>query len=245
VEREGDLELAIAAELSAEELPRRATFHKLFTHADALFQHLTAHWLRFTTLGRGKVASRWPTDPRWEALRRSFGRLAWALPLDGEARELVRAFRYEGRRRLLGRMTLGMVKALDVQDASVASASLAALCHLAEVVAMQEAAQLARRKAAVLEREGVIPRWIEAGMGAAIEHPERVKHLIQMLLGIFAAHGVLALGDKPARSVGDLLTQHLELLEAEAEDKGSVGEVLAQHFAKVYKVVPRKLAVVV
>jgi len=35
-----------------------------------------------------------------------------------------------------------------------------------------------------------------------------VRHLIQMLLGIFAAHGVLALGEKPVRSVGDLLTQH-------------------------------------
>jgi hypothetical protein len=56
-----------------------------------------------------------------------------------------------------------------------------------------------------------------------------------MLLGIFAAHGVLALGDKPARSVGDLLTQHLELLEAEAEDKGGVSVILRDHFARVYR----------
>jgi hypothetical protein len=56
-----------------------------------------------------------------------------------------------------------------------------------------------------------------------------------MLLGIFAAHGVLALGDKPIHSVGDLLTQHLDLLEAEAEDKGGVSQVLRGHFAKVYK----------
>src|SRR5262249_36916825 len=193
-------------QLFAEALPRLAPFPKLFAPADALFQHLTAHWLRLTTPGRGKVASRWPTDPTWEVLQRTFGRLAGLPPLDAEARELVRAFRYEGRRRLLGRMALGVVKALEVQDASVASASLAALCHLAEVVATQEATRLARRKAAALEHEGTIPPWVEAGMGAAIEHPERVKHLIQMLLGIFAAHGVLALGDKPAHSVGDLLT---------------------------------------
>ena len=70
-----------------------------------------------------------------------------------------------------------------------------------------------------------------------------MKHLIQMLLGIFAAHGVLALGDKPVHSVGDLLTQHLELLEAEAEDKGGVGQVLREHFAKVYKrALPNELA---
>jgi hypothetical protein len=73
-------------------------------------------------------------------------------------------------------------------------------------------------------------------MGAGIERPEKVRHLIQMLLGIFAAHGVLALGDKPIHSVGDLLTQHLDLLEAVAEDKGGVSQVLRGHFAKVYKI---------
>jgi hypothetical protein len=72
-------------------------------------------------------------------------------------------------------------------------------------------------------------------MDASLEHPERVRHLIQMLLGIFAAHGVLALSDKPIYSVGDLLTQHLDLLEAVADDNGGVGQVLHRHFAKVYK----------
>ena len=185
----------MAAELSAEELPHLATFPKLFAHADAFFQHLTAHWLRLTTPGRGKVRSRWPTDPTWEALRRDFARLADAPPLDEEGRELVRAHRYEGRQRLLRRMTLGVVKALEVQDASVASASLR---QLGELVATKEEKRLEARKAAALEREGAVPPWVEAGMGASVEHPEKVKHLIQMLLGIFAAHGVLALGDKPA-----------------------------------------------
>jgi hypothetical protein len=63
-------------------------------------------------------------------------------------------------------------------------------------------------------------------MGASLEHPEKVRHLIHMLLGIFAAQGVLALGEKPIHSVGDLLTQHLDLLEAEADDKGGVSQVL-------------------
>jgi hypothetical protein len=47
---------------------------------------------------------------------------------------------------------------------------------------------------------------------------------------------VLPLHLKPAHSVGDLLTQHLDDLEAEAEVKGGVGQVLADHFARVYKV---------
>ena len=57
-----------------------------------------------------------------------------------------------------------------------------------------------------------------------------------MLLGIFVSHGVLPLEFKPAHSVGDLLLQHLDSLEQEAEDKGGVQQVLANHFAKVYKV---------
>jgi hypothetical protein len=40
----------------------------------------------------------------------------------------------------------------------------------------------------------------------------------------------------PAHLVGDLLTQHLDQLEQEVEWKGGVQQVLADHFAKVYKV---------
>jgi hypothetical protein len=41
---------------------------------------------------------------------------------------------------------------------------------------------------------------------------------------------------KPAYSVGHLLLQHLDALEREAEEKGGVQQLLADHFAKVYKV---------
>jgi hypothetical protein len=227
-----DLDAQIEAELSAEEVPHLGTFPKLFLHRDALFEHLTAHWLRLTTPARGTVRSRWPTDPTWETLRRDFGRLAGVPPLNAKGQELVRAHHYEGRQRLLRRMALGVVKALEVQDASVASASLRAL---AELVARKEAERLEVRRAIARARDGTVPPWVETGMGASIEQPERVRHLIQMLLGISAAHGVLALGDKPVYTVGDLLTQHLDLLEALAEDKGGIDEVLRGHFAKVYK----------
>ena len=52
----------------------------------------------------------------------------------------------------------------------------------------------------------------------------------------FTTHGVLLLEFKPAYSVGDLLLQHLDALEREAEEKGGVQQVLADHFAKIYKV---------
>ncbi len=57
-----------------------------------------------------------------------------------------------------------------------------------------------------------------------------------MLLGMFSAKGVLPLEFKRAYSLGDLLTQHLDKLEQEAERKGGVQQVLADHFTKVYKV---------
>jgi hypothetical protein len=55
------------------------------------------------------------------------------------------------------------------------------------------------------------------------------------LLGIFSAKGVLPLEFKPAHSVGDLLTQHLDELELEAERKGGVIAALTTHFARIYK----------
>jgi hypothetical protein len=56
-----------------------------------------------------------------------------------------------------------------------------------------------------------------------------------VLLGIFSAKGVPPLEFKPAYSVGDLLTQHLDELEQEAERKGGVPQTLADHFARIYK----------
>jgi hypothetical protein len=65
---------------------------------------------------------------------------------------------------------------------------------------------------------------------------ERLEQRVQMLLGIFASHGVLPLEFKPAYSAGDLLLRRLDALEHEAEEKGGVQQVLADHVAKVYKV---------
>ena len=75
-----------------------------------------------------------------------------------------------------------------------------------------------------------------AGMDERFRRVEQIEQRVQMLLGVFASHGVLPLEFKPAYSVGDLLLQHLETLEQEAEEKGGVQQMLADHFAKVYKV---------
>jgi hypothetical protein len=72
-------------------------------------------------------------------------------------------------------------------------------------------------------------------MGERFSRAEQLEHRLQMLLGIFSAKGVLPLEVKPAYSVGDLLTQHVDELEQEAERKGGVLQSLSDHFAKVYK----------
>jgi hypothetical protein len=65
---------------------------------------------------------------------------------------------------------------------------------------------------------------------------EQTEQRVQMLLGIFASHGVLPLEFKPAYSVGDLVLQHVDALEQEAAEKGGLQRMLADHFAMVYKV---------
>ncbi len=98
------------------------------------------------------------------------------------------------------------------------------------------------RRARYEARYGHVPAWVERGMGAHLERIEQVRHRVQMLLGIFSARGVLPLELKPAYSVGDLLTQHLDDLEREAEVKGGLDQVLADHFSRIYKVAaPRDL----
>jgi hypothetical protein len=72
-------------------------------------------------------------------------------------------------------------------------------------------------------------------MGVRWQRVVALEHRVQMLLGVFAAHGVLPLEFKPAHSVGDLVVQHLDELEHEAEDKGGVQQMVAAHFARVFK----------
>ncbi|MGO8949954.1 MAG: hypothetical protein ACLQUY_20325 [Ktedonobacterales bacterium] len=69
-----------------------------------------------------------------------------------------------------------------------------------------------------------------------LERVEQVRHRVPMLLGIFSARGVLPLHLRPAYNVADLLLQHLDDLEAEADEKDGVAQILDAHFAKVYKV---------
>ena len=226
----------ISAELSAEDLEHIGSLPRFFSHQEALWQHLTQHWLRLVVPDEQANRSRWPMDPAWMLLHEQYGPLANAEPLEEKSQVIVRGARFTGKSRLLRRMLLGVVDSLEVEDASPASASLAALQRWIEGIATKEEARANARRERYLKRYGTVPPWVEQGMGARLARVEQVRHRVQMLLGIFSARGVLPLHLKPAYNVADLLLQHLDDLEMEAEEKGGLTKVLTDHFVKVYKV---------
>jgi hypothetical protein len=235
---EDDDEAEIEAELAAEELQHIGTLPRFFARMNELIFFLTQHWLRLVEDNGSANRSRWPTHPTWLAVREQFGAIAQAQPLDEDQRLLVRGARYSGKNRLLRRMALGVVKSLEVEDASPASASLMTLQRWMEKVVEKDVARITTKCQRYQERQGYVPRWVERGMGERFSRIEQLEHRVQMLLGIFSAKGVLPLEFKPAHSVGDLLTQHLDELEHEAERKGGVLQTLSDHFGRVYKVTP-------
>lgn len=153
-----------------------------------------------------------------------------------DGRELVRGSRYSGRRRILRRMELGLVKSLEVEDASPVSAALAELERWSAQLLEKEGERARARRSYYIGKQGRVPRWVEHGMGARLERVQQMRHRVQMLLGVASAHGVLPLEFKPAQTVGDLVVQHLDDLEQEAEERGGVHVVLQRHFAKLYRV---------
>jgi hypothetical protein len=233
---EDDPNEEVEAEMSAEELQHIGTLPRFFARMEELFLHLTRHWLRLVEESDDANRSRWPMHPTWQKLREAFGRLAGVPPLDDEQRRLVRGARYTGRTRLLRRMEAGVIRSLEVEDASPTSAALMTLQRWMERIAEKEVERITVKCRRYQEQGKPIPVWVRAGMDERFRRVEKVEQRVQMLLGVFASHGVMPLEFKPAYSVGDLLLQHLEALEQEAEEKGGVQQLLADHFAKVYKV---------
>jgi hypothetical protein len=207
-----------------------------YARMEELFLHLTRHWLRLVEEREDANRSRWPMHPTWQQLREAFGAVAGAPPLDDEKRTLVRGARYWGRMRLLRRMEAGVICSLEVEDASPTSTALTTLQRWMERIAEKEVERITARCRRYQDQGKAVPAWVRAGMDERFRRVEQIEQRVQMLLGIFASHDVLPLEFKPACSVADLLLQHLDALERDAEAKGGVQQLLADHFAKVYRV---------
>jgi hypothetical protein len=232
---EDDDEAEIEAEMAAEELQHIGTLPRFFARMNELVLFLTQHWLRLVEDSGSANRSRWPTHLTWLALREQFETVAQTQPLDGGQRRLVRGSRYSGKNRILCRLALGVVKSLEVEDASPTSAALMMLHQWVQKVVEKEVERITAKCRRYHERLGYVPRWVERGMGERFSRAEQLQHRVQMLLGVFSAKGVLPVEFKPAHSVGDLLTQHLDELEQEVDRKGGIMHLLEQHFTRVYK----------
>jgi hypothetical protein len=149
---------------------------------------------------------------------------------------LVRGARFTGKARILCRLQLGVLSSLELEDTSQVSAALWALQRWVEKIAEREVACITVKCERYAAQNRPIPRWVWRGMDGGFRRAEKIEHRVQMLLGIFGAYGVLPLEFKPAHTVGDLVVQHLDALEQEAAKKDGVQQVLADHFARVYKV---------
>jgi hypothetical protein len=233
---EEDPDEEVEAEMSAEELQHIGTLPRFFARMEELFLHLTRHWLRLVEESADANRSRWPMRHTWQQLREAFGQLAGVLPLDDEKRQLVRGARYRGRMRLLRWMEAGVIRSLEVEDASPTSTALMTLQRWMERIAEKEVERITAKCRRYQEQGKPIPTWVRAGMDERFRRAEQVEQRVQMLVGILASHGVLPLEFKPAYSVGDLLLQYLDALEQEVNEKGGMQQVLADHFSKVYKV---------
>jgi hypothetical protein len=165
---EDDDEAKIAAELAAEELQYIGTLPRFFARMDELMLFLTQHWLRIVEENGSANRSRWPTHPTWLALREQFAAVSQAQPLDDDQRHLVRGSRYSGKNRILRRLALGMVKSLEVEDASPTSAALLTLQRWMENVVEKEVARITAKCQRHQERQGYVPAGSSGEWGAVL-----------------------------------------------------------------------------
>jgi hypothetical protein len=86
-----------------------------------------------------------------------------------------------------------------------------------ERIAEKEVERITKKCRRYQEQGMPVPVWVRAGMDERFRRVEQIEQRVQMLLGIFSTKGALALEFNPAYSVDDLLTQHLDELEQEAE----------------------------
>ena len=122
----------------------------------------------------------------------------------------MRGSRYNGKARILRRMQVGILSSLELEDASPVSAALLAIHKWVERIAEHEMERITAKCERYSARGQQIPAWVWRGTDEGFRRVEQVEHRVQMLLGIFGAHGVLPLEFKPVHSVGDLLVQHLD-----------------------------------
>jgi hypothetical protein len=246
-----DPDEVIDAELAAEDLPHLHSVRKALHWAGHLWDYLTRHWLRLVVPTQDANRGRWPEHSTLAALRMAFSLLALrgAPALPEADRELVRAARYSGYRRLLDRMAAGLLtteQAMDTDPGAAMVTWVAWLHQLAGRIRRQQKrrarqwAQLAVTQDLTGKALAIVPD-LSRGMGARLDAFARIRkgeQLLEMALSVFDAAGVVRLRlhrEADVASVSDLLVYSLEELEAVAAQKGGIRRLLEEKWEKVYK----------
>jgi hypothetical protein len=240
----------IEAELDAEDLPYIHSVRKALHWAGQLWHYLTHRWLRLTVPTETVNRGRWPEHPTWVALRTGFAPHAMAgAPLPPERQELIRSTRYRGYERLLNRMAVGVLTTETQMDTDPGAALVAYTKYLYRIVGHIRRKQKARLKAwerkiakhVRREQPFAIAPDLSRGMGArldSLKRWERRQMLLEMALGVFTSAGVVELRlqrEADVSRVSDLLIYSLDELEAIADEKGSIRQLLEEKWCKVYK----------
>ncbi len=253
-----DPDEVIDAELDAEDLPHLHSVRKALHWAGHLWQYLTKHWLRLVVPIGDPNRGRWPEHPTWAALRDAFSKLAMrgAPEVPEQDRELVRAARYSGYRRLLDRMAVGLLtteQAMDTDPGAALATYVAYMTRLAGRIRRHQKLRVRQWAQLHVERQRAgrplpIAPDLSRGMGARLDALARTRkreQLLEMALGVFDAAGVVRLRlhrEADVASVSGLLVYSLQELEAAAEAKGGIRRLLDEKWTKVYKTgVPRGL----
>jgi hypothetical protein len=141
----------------------------------------------------------------------------------------VRQHKHTGYSRALKRMAVGVMASaqlmLDSDPASVVPGFLEGVIRQAQAARrVQEGKRLLRQMTDEEERR--------------LKYHENVDHLAKMALGVFTSIGVTKGKLPPFSHVGDLLEYLCDDLEAIAQEKGGIGQMLHDKWCKVYKILP-------
>jgi len=213
----------IQRELDAEDLPHIHSVRKAFHWAGRIWAYLTKRWLRLTTPTTDPNRGRWPEHPTWAALRQGFDRAMQGGPLPPDTLDLVRAKRHTGYQRLLNRMAVGVLTALEAEDTDPGAALVAYtafLARLATAVRQRQEQRMAAwdarraeglgqgyerddehpnerpRKRRLGMRPNAFKPNLRRGQGARMDSLKRAQKredLLHMALGVFTSAGIVDL----------------------------------------------------
>lgn len=247
-----DPDEVIDAEIEAEDLPHIHSVSKALYWSGHLWQYLTKRWLRLTIPTSDPNRGRWPEHPTWAALRDGFAPFALReAELSERGLNLIRAARYTGYRRLLDRMSVGVLTTLEAMDTDPGAALASYVAYLARIAGrikrqQKRRAVAWRARCSAASRNGtdappLFTPDLRRGLGARQDTPERaakVKLLLDMALGVFTSARVAHLRvqrEADLANVGDLLLYILDELEQIAAGKGGIRQLLDEKWRKVYQ----------